>query len=93
MADVVEIPYRPRPLQRAIHQSLESRRFGVVVCHRRFGKSVLAINHLQKGALTCKRPRPRFGYIAPTYRQGKATIWDYAKYYAAPVPGHQNQRN
>ena len=87
MAVVVEIPYRPRPLQLAIHQALESHRFGVVVCHRRFGKSVLAINHLQKGALTCRRSRPRFGYIAPTYRQGKATIWDYAKYYARPVPG------
>lgn len=87
MAPIVEIPYRPRPLQLAIHQALESHRFGVVVCHRRFGKSVCAINHLQKGALTCRRPRPRFGYIAPTYRQGKATIWDYAKHYARPVPG------
>ena len=87
MAVVVEIPYRPRPLQRAIHEALESHRFGVVVCHRRFGKSVCAINHLQKGALTCRRSRPRFGYIAPTYRQGKATIWDYAKFYARPVPG------
>jgi hypothetical protein len=84
---IVEIPYRPRALQQVIHRALERQRFGVVVCHRRFGKSVLAINHLQKRALTCKRTRPRAGYIAPTYRQGKATIWDYAKYYARPIPG------
>jgi len=87
MAEVVEIPYRPRPLQLAIHHALEQHRFGVVVCHRRFGKSVLAINHLQRSALTCTRQRPRFAYVGPTYRQGKATIWDYAKYYARPVPG------
>jgi hypothetical protein len=87
VAHVVEIPYRPRPLQRAIHQALDQRRYVVVVCHRRFGKSVLAFNHLQKAALTCRRQRPRFAYIAPTYRQGKAIIWDYAKYYARPVPG------
>lgn len=84
---LVTIPYAPRPLQLAIHEQLDSHRFGVVVCHRRFGKTVLAVNHLQKGALTCKRERPRFGYIAPTYRQAKAIAWDYAKHYARPIPG------
>jgi phage terminase large subunit len=84
--DVV-IPYDPRPLQRTLHQALDSHRFGVAVCHRRFGKTVLAVNQLQKGALTCKRPRPRFAYIAPTYRQGKAVAWDYMKHFAAPIPG------
>jgi phage terminase large subunit len=84
---VVEIPYQPRPFQRVIHRELDSHRFGVVVCHRRFGKSVLAVNHLQKGALTCKRQRPRFAYIGPTYRQAKATVWDYLKFYARPIPG------
>lgn len=84
---VVEIDYAPRPLQRVIHRELDAKRFGVVVCHRRFGKSVLAVNHLQKAALTCKRQRPRFAYIGPTYRQAKATVWDYLKYYARPIPG------
>lgn len=31
--------------------------------------------------------RPRFAYIAPTYRMGKAIAWDYLKHYAAPVDG------
>jgi len=85
----VEIPYAPRPLQIAIHDQLDAHRFGVVVCHRRFGKTVLAVNHLLKGALTCTRERPRFAYIAPTYRQAKTVAWDYAKHYARPMPGTQ----
>ena len=83
----IEIDYAPRPLQLAVHDAMAQRRFGVLVCHRRFGKSVLAINHLQRGALTCPKPRPRFAYIGPTYRQAKATVWDYAKYYSRPIPG------
>lgn len=66
---------------------LEAIRFMVAVCHRRFGKTVLAINHLQKQALICQRPRPRYAYIAPTYRQGKAVAWDYMKHYAKVIPG------
>jgi hypothetical protein len=70
-------------------QPLGTHRFGVLVCHRRFGKSVLAINHLQRAALTCKKLRPRYAYIGPTYRQAKATVWDYLKFYARPIPGHK----
>jgi phage terminase large subunit len=60
-----------------------------VVCHRRFGKTVLGVNHLEKGALTCTRERGRFAYLAPTYRQAKAVAWDYVKHYARAVPGVQ----
>lgn len=83
----IEIPYRPRQLQAALHREIDSHRFGVAVCHRRFGKSVLAVNHLIKGALTCSRQRPRFAYLAPTYRQAKAAVWDYVQYYSRPIPG------
>jgi hypothetical protein len=83
----VTIPYAPRPLQLEIHGELEQKRFGVVVCHRRFGKTVLAINQLIKGAVTCERDRPRFGYIAPTLRQAKSVAWDYLKHYTQPIPG------
>jgi len=83
----VTIPYAPRPFQRLLHTALDRNRWVVAVCHRRFGKTVLAINQLQKCALTCERPRPRFAYVAPTYRQGKAVAWDYMKHYAAPIPG------
>lgn len=83
----IVIPYRPRALQLAIHEGLAAHRFGAAVCHRRFGKTVLAINHLQKAATVCPLPRPRFAYVAPTYSQGKSIAWDYMKHYAAPIPG------
>jgi phage terminase large subunit len=84
--DVV-IPYAPRVLQRELHNKADAHRFGAIVCHRRFGKTVFAVNHLVKGALTCPLPRPRFYHIFPTYRQGKAVGWDYAKFYTEPIPG------
>lgn len=95
MAAVLEavIPYRPRFLQRVIHDALERYRWGVVVCHRRFGKTVLGVNHLIRAALRCEKERPRFAYIAPTYRQGKAVAWDFAKHYALSVPGAQENES
>lgn len=47
----------------------------------------MAINHLVKGAVECKLERPRFGYIAPTFKQAKAVAWDYLKHYTAVIPG------
>jgi hypothetical protein len=83
----IRIGYKPRPLQRVLHRQLEAMRFGVAVCHRRFGKTVLAVNHLQKAALTCAKPRPRVAYIGPTYRQSKAVAWDFVQHYSRAVPG------
>ena len=83
---VVEIPYSPRSLQLEIHKAFNSARFVVAVCHRRFGKTVMAINQLIKSAITCRLDRPRLAYIAPTYRQAKAIAWDYLKHYTAPIP-------
>jgi hypothetical protein len=68
---------------------MRKHRFGVLVCHRRFGKTVLGVNELQRGAVTCPKERPRFGYLAPTYRQGKAVAFDYMQHYADPIPGRE----
>jgi hypothetical protein len=84
---VIEIDYAPRPLQVVVHEAMQRRRFGAMVCHRRWGKTVCAINHLVRAAITCRRLRPRFAYIGPTYRAAKATAWDYLKYYSRPIPG------
>ena len=81
----ITIPYCPRPLQREIHDNLQ--RFNVLVCHRRFGKSVFAINELVRDVLTCKLSKPRGAYIAPLYRQAKNVIWDYLKEYTRVIPG------
>lgn len=85
----VVIPYDPRPGQLAIHEQMARCRRGVIVCHRRFGKTVCAVNHLQTAAIACRKQRPRFGYLSPTYAQGKAIAWDYMKHYARPIPGIQ----
>lgn len=85
----VIIPYKPRREQLLIHEALDAYRWVVAVCHRRMGKTVCAVNHLQRAAVTLKRERPRFAYVAPTYRQGKAIAWDYMVHYAALIPGVQ----
>lgn len=82
----ITIPYTPRPKQREMHAGLESHRWSVVVAHRRFGKSVALLNHILKDALTCSKPRPFYGYIAPLYNQAKTIAWQYLKHYAGPVP-------
>jgi phage terminase large subunit len=85
----IVIDYEPRPQQRAIHNALKIHRFGVVVCHRRMGKTVMSVNHLIRGALTCQRERPRFGYLSPTYSQGKSTAFDFIQHYSMPIPGRE----
>lgn len=81
------IPYEPRPLQLKIHNALDSYRFAVLVCHRRFGKTVFAVNQCVKRAIQCQLQSPRYGYIAPTYAQAKTIAWSYLKRYTAPIPG------
>lgn len=77
--------YSPRPLQQKIHSSLA--RFSVLVCHRRFGKTVLCINELVDQCLKCDKPNPRYAYFAPYYSQAKKVAWDYLKLYTRNIPG------
>jgi len=90
MAEVIEIPYKPREQQLAIHELMDSKRFGVVVAHRRMGKTVSAINHLIKDAILNQKESPRYAYIAPTYGQAKRVAWDYLVKYAEPLGGTSN---
>ena len=83
MATIV-IPYKPRELQKKIHSDLM--RWTVIVCHRRFGKTVFAINELLKQCLTSTKERPRYAYLAPTYKQAKTIAWDYLKHYSRGIP-------
>ena len=83
----IVIPYAPRALQAQLHAEMQARRWGVVVCHRRFGKTVWAINHILRDALMSSRPNPRYAMMAPTYRQAKSVSWDLLKQYAGSIPG------
>lgn len=82
---VVSTGYTPREHQAKLH--LNVKRFNVVVCHRRFGKTVWAINHLIDRALRCTLPMPRFAYLAPTYGAAKRITWDYLKEFCSKIPG------
>jgi len=70
----------------ALHNEMQQKRWGVVVCHRRFGKTVWAINHILRHALLSQKPNPRYAYMAPTYRQAKNVAWDYIKFFAGKIP-------
>ena len=79
------IQYRPRKLVKDFHNRTE--RYAVIVAHRRFGKTVAAINDLIKDALTIPRKNVRVAYIAPYYRQAKAIAWDYLLEYTRDIEG------
>jgi len=81
----VVLPYRPRILQYSLHQQLK--RFNVLVCHRRFGKTEFAINELIKQILNETLPDPRGAYICPTQVQARKVAWLYLKNYTADIPG------
>ncbi len=59
----------PRPQQHRLHGTRG--RFKVLVTHRRFGKTVFAVNELISGAKRCKLRQPRFAYLAPFHIQAK----------------------
>jgi phage terminase large subunit len=77
--------YVPRPLQADLHGMLK--RFNVIVCHRRFGKTVFSINELTDQALRNTRSNPQYAYIAPTYGQAERIAWDMLKSYTKDIPG------
>lgn len=85
---IIKLPYTPRKLwKEEIHPGLESHRFAVVVCHRRFGKTVGVVNHIIKQAIRCRKRAPQYAYIAPYFNQAKKIAWEYIKYYTGPLPG------
>ena len=85
MDQVITIPYKPREHQLAIHDAVDSHRFSVAVCHRRFGKTVAAINQIIKAAVLCGRDNPRYAVVCPTYTQAKRVAWDYVTEYTRPL--------
>jgi phage terminase large subunit len=77
------LDYQPREAFMPFHN--RKARFATLVCHRRAGKTVAAVNDLLIGALECPHPRPQLAYIAPNYGQAKRIAWEYVKQYSAPL--------
>ena len=82
----IKIPYTPRKHQAFLHNQISKNRWSVLVCHRRFGKTVCMINHLIRSALLSKQKNPRYAYISPTFKQSKSIAWDYMKQFTAKIP-------
>lgn len=81
----VSTGYTPRPLQAVMHAHLK--RFNVLPCHRRFGKTVFCVNEIIDKGLRNPRENPQYGYIAPTYGQAERIAWDMLKKYTKEIPG------
>ena len=83
----IRIPYKPRPLQAAIHRG--RRRNTLLITHRRFGKTVFAVCELLRRALRHGKDNGawRAGYVAPYLKQAKGIAWDYCKHFAGAIPG------
>jgi len=79
----IHLDYTPRPQFLPFHN--RKARFADLVCHRRSGKTVAAVNDLLIGALECPHKRPQLAYIAPTYQMAKRIAWEYVKQYSAPL--------
>lgn len=85
MSQVVDLGYRPHQWQTDAHAKL--RRFSVVVAHRRFGKTYMAVRTVMHAALKTQKEAARFGYCAPFLKQAKGVAWDYLRRFSAIVPG------
>ncbi len=99
-AFVHTLPYAPRPLQWQFHE--QRTRFCVLLCHRRFGKTVAAINDILRQALRhgstadngSRENRGQAGgksdwraaYMAPFSTQAKTIAWDYLKFFTQNIP-------
>lgn len=83
----INLPYKPRRLQMAIHETMKFHRFTVAVCHRRFGKSVAAVNALILAAIA--KSNSRLAYVGPTLKQAKGICWAMFKEYAGDIPNVQ----
>jgi len=90
MRKQISLNYSARNPQRKIHDALNNYRFVVTVAHRRMGKTVAGIIELIRQAGMCKKIRPRYAYIAPTYAQAKRVAWDYLTHYTRVVQAKVN---
>lgn len=74
---LTELEYLPRAPFVEFHN--RANQFGLMVCHRRAGKTVACIGELIVRALYTKRKRAKFAYIGPFRQQAKEVAWGYLK--------------
>lgn len=84
-ARIISTGYTPRLHQALMHQAVK--RFNVLVCHRRLGKTHFSVNELVDRSLRNQLRNPQYAYLAPTYGQAKRIAWDMFKEYTRNIPG------
>ena len=80
------IPYKPHPGQLLLHE--DPHRFLTIVCGRRWGKTIFAVNKLIKASIL---EPGQYWYIAPTYTQAEMIAWELLKFYAESISSSQNR--
>lgn len=88
MTTEIKSLYQPRRHFLPFHQ--RPNRWGVLVCHRRAGKTVALVNELLERGMLTKKPHARFSYVAPFYSQAKAVAFDYLMRYSEPYRKKHN---
>lgn len=79
----IVIPYKPRQWAKEFHAT--TKRWIVLVLHRRAGKTTAILNHLQRDAI--REIKSQYAFIAPTYKQAKRIAWEILKDIARVIPG------
>lgn len=59
----------------------------MLVCHRRFGKTTFAVNHVLRSLFGPGSKGRRYAIVLPLYRQAKQVAWDMVKDYSRVIPG------
>lgn len=66
----VTIPYKPRAILKQVHEC--QARYVTLIAHRRCGKSIWALNHIQRKAL---QKKGRYAIVCPLYTQANSVYW------------------
>jgi phage terminase large subunit len=82
---VIDTGYRPRTGQHELH--LKLRRFNILNIHRRWGKSVFAVNAMIDYLIRCENRNPQGVYVGQNYASVKRIIWIYLKEFTERFPG------
>ena len=79
----IDLVYRPRVWQERIHHC--TKRFIIIIAHRRSGKTVASRMELIHRAL--EKPGFEGAYIAPFLSQGRRVMWNNIKELSIKIPG------
>ena len=87
----IDLGYVPRAHFIPFHK--RTKRWAIILAHRRAGKTVACINDLLDWALRCDKPDGRYAYVGPTYGQVKDVAWTYLKNATGPIPGVEQRES